>query len=511
MSKVNEEKRVYICEFIQESNSFNPVLTDWEDFQGSGIFEGQQLVDAGEKAGQTVDGMVHGVLDRGYTPVGGIRMRSKSGGPVKSAVVDRFLTRALDGLQNAGALEGILLSLHGATLSDTSDDVCGDIIQRVRQAVGPKVVIAVSFDLHANVTSKIMENADFVCGYQTYPHLDFFQVGYRAAMLMADQAEGKRLVTVCAAIPMMAPAHGYTTRRGRLALLMQQGKDMEEAGRIRDYSVFQVQPWLDIPEIASTIVVTADTEEAACTAAKELAAEEFSLRHTLLGRPLCSVEEVIHLALENGEDKPVILVDSADSPNAGASGDIALVIEKLLPYRNVLRAAVSVNDVAAVEKAFRIGVGGCADFMLGATLAPELSRPVLVDRAEVKSLHNGGVLLGGPAERAQYRDVGHSAVLQVGELQILVTSHGENEGDLQFYRGFGIEPTLCRLVCVKACSSFRAGYEKLSAKICNTATSGAADPILKNLPFCRLPKPFYPFQSIGRADIGEPRRFREEK
>lgn len=502
------KKRIFVCGMLQESNSFNPVLASFEDFQSSGIYEGDQLVHANGKAGPTMDGMIQGVLDSGFIPVGGVRMRSKSGGPVDHTVVDFFLEKTLSGLKEAGEVAGVLVSLHGATQSDTSDDVCGDILTAIRELVGQEVVIAASCDLHANVTERMARAADFVCGYQTYPHLDYFEVGYRPAMLMARKIKGEPVKMVRAAVPMMAPAHGYSTTHGELRALMERAKEMVNSGRILDFSIFQVQPWLDVEKTASVVLVAAGDEETAKTAASELIHAEFALRKSLQGERLWTVPEVIDAALKNPEDRPVILVDSADSPNAGACGDSAAVLEELLPYRDQMRMAFSVNDAAAVEKAFALGIGAKSDFELGASLAPRLSRPVLVRGAVVRSLHDGVFYLGGPAERGQRRSLGRSAVLQAGEILILITVRGQNNGDLQFYRSFGIEPTLCRLVCVKACSSFRAGYEPVSALICNSATPGAAGPVLTKLPFEKLPKPFYPFQEITEDMISEPKCYR---
>ena len=502
------KKNVFVCGLVQESNSFNPVLTEFEAFSTSGIFDGEALVHAEGRAGETINGMIHGATRRGLTVHGGRRMRSKSGGPVDHTIVADFLDRTLNGIRQAAPIDGVLLSLHGATVSDISDDVCGDIIDAVRQTVGEDAVIAVALDLHANVTEKMMSAADFICGYQTYPHLDLYQVGYRAASLLADALEGRPLVTVRAALPMIAPPHGYTTTRGALHELMACGHDMVRQGTISDFSVFQAQPWLNVEELASTVVVTAPTEEAATAAASRLTEMEFALRRELLGEELWTIDQVIQAALDNNTDKPVVLVDSADSPNAGANGDSAAVLEHLLPYRDRLRCAVALNDAAAVEKAFAMGVGASADFTLGASLAPELSRPVVVPNAVVRSLHDGRFHLQGPAERGQLRDIGHCAVLDAGELQILVCTLAQNCGDRQFYRSFGIEPTLCDLVSVKACTSFRAGYEPIAAMICNTATPGAAGPVLQDMPFTRLPQPMFPFDEITACDIIGPKRYR---
>ena len=289
---------------------------------------------------------------------------------------------------------------------------------------------------------------------------------------------------------------------------MNKGPSLRESGAIADFSIFQAQPWMNIPEIASPVIVTARDEATALAAAEELTQGLFAIHKELQGAPLVTAEEVVAAALDNTEDKPVVLVDSADSPNAGACGDCATALEAIQPYRDRLRAAFSLNDAAAVERAFALGIGGTGDFTLGASIAPALSRPVTVRDCTVKSLHSGYFVMEGPAERGQPRNIGRSAVLVADGVQILVTTNAQNNGDKQFYRGFGIEPTLCDLVCVKACTSLRAGYEPISAAIYNPATPGAAGPVLTALPYDRIPTPLYPFAPITEADVTPARRYR---
>jgi len=500
--------RIFVCELLQESNSFNPVLAGFDDFYTAGIFEGDALIRAEGKAGATMHGIVQGINDYKCLAIGGVRMRAKSGGPVDHSVVDWFVEKTIAEIKKSGPFDGVIVSMHGATVSDVSEDVCGDVLEIIRKQIGENAILSVTCDLHANITKKMVVHADYICGYQTYPHLDHYEVGYRAAKLTCERILGKRSYMAKVSIPLMAPAHGYSTENGSLKKLMERGHELVKANEILDFSVFQVQPWLDVAEIASTVLVDAENEETAKTAAVVLAMEEFFLREELQGEELWKIEDVIELALKNNTDCPVILVDSADSPNAGATGDSAAVLESLLKYRDSLKAAVCVNDVAVVEQAFSSGIGAVCDFKIGASLAPDLSLPVILENAIVKSLHDGDFWLGGPAERGQKRSIGKTAVLQAGEILIHVSSRGQNNGDLQFYRSFGIEPSLCKLVCVKACSSFRAGYEPVSTEICNTFTPGAACPVLKNLPYKRLPNPFYPFQEIDESMVTEPEIYR---
>ncbi len=496
--------RIFVCEFLQESNSFNPVLTDFDDFSSRGIYFGDELVNSNGKAGETIDGMLTCLKENNVTAVGGVRMSSGSGGRINSkTVVDYFRKNNIKLLKSSEKLDGILISMHGASLSDKSNDVCGDILEEIRSVVGEDMPIAVSFDLHANITDKISKNADYVCGYQTYPHIDIYNVGYRAASVLLRHINGKKSSMAKVSIPMMAPAHGYTTTKGLLSKLMKRATAMVESGKIIDFSIFQVQPWMDINDISSSVVVIADDKQVAKLTAKDLAKEDFNLRKKLLGKPLYTPDEVIKLALENNSQKPIVLVDSADSSNAGANGDSAAVIEYLIPHSDSLSAALTVLDINAVKQAFEIGIGATCDFTFGASLAPKLTKPITIKNAKVKSLHDGKFLLFGPAERGKERDLGKSAVIEYGKLKILITSRSQNAGDLNYYRSFGIEPALCNLVCVKACTSFRAGYLPITPNIYNTITPGAACPILTNLTFRNLPKPFFPFNKISEKNISE--------
>jgi microcystin degradation protein MlrC len=393
-------------------------------------------------------------------------------------------------------------------MSDTSDDVCGDILESIRNAVGEKVIISVSFDLHANVTEKTLKNVDYVSGYQTYPHLDLYEVGVRSAERIIEHFEKGRAYVSRAEAPIIAPAHAYTTSTRELKKLMDKANGIKESGKIVDYAIFQAQPWLDAKELFATVIVTAYDKNVALEVANELIIDEFNLRKDLQGAPLLSIEEVIQKALENKSGKPVVLCDSADSPNAGANGDSATVLEKLLPYKDDLKCAVAVVDKNAVDKAFELGVGGEGDFVLGATIAPELSKPVLVKGATVKLLSDGEFFMYGPQERGQRRDNGKTALIKVGNINIHISYGARTIGDRGFYRSVGIEPEFMDLVCVKACTSFRAGYSQITDLIYNAQTTGAAGTDLNALPFKKRPKPLYPFEEITLDNVGKAKIYR---
>ena len=500
-------KKIFMCGLSQESNSFNPVFSGKDVFDSFRPYWGDGIP-SDTFCLPSANGMRDTFTKEGAEIVFGPVIRAGSGGPVLHSVITLFLDKALDNLKKAGKVDGVSIAMHGATISNEEEDVCGYITEAFRKEVGNDIPISVSFDLHANVTEKIAKNADFISGFQAYPHLDQYETGVRAAKRLLEALEGKGGKTAIVSVPSIASAHGYTTTSGSLKKVVEHAKELIEKGEIIDYTIFQVQPWLDVREMATTVVVIAKDEEKAKEVASKLAYENFTLRKELLGEKLFSISEVIEKALKNKSGKPVILVDSADSPNAGATADSATVIEYLLPYRDTLTCAVAVSDIPAVEKAIKAGVGSVSDFTLGATLAPKLSKPVTVKDATIISIHEGTFCSYGPQDKGAERALGKTVILKAGKILIHVSSYGKFEGDLNFYRSFGIEPCECDLVGVKACTSFRVGYEPIAAEICNTDTPGAAGGVLTDLPFKKRPVPMYPFEEITKENISEAKCYR---
>ena len=265
---------------------------------------------------------------------------------------------------------------------------------------------------------------------------------------------------------------------------------MEEK-ELLDFTVFNVQPWLDISVIGSAVVAIAEDEERAKAKADELARAFFENRDGYWP-DLRSIDEVIDMAEDEKANKPIVLVDSADSPNGGAVGDSVAVAMRLLERGSKLRSGMFVRDEKAVEQAFAVGVGGTAEFSLGAGYTPYMPGP-LVAQGTVRSLHDGQAVKEGPVGRGTPFSVGRAAVLSIGPMNILVCEDPQNPGDPQLFRHFGIEPTFCDLLVVKANSSFRVAYCRIAEEICYADTPGACAADLKSFHWKRIPKGLYPF------------------
>ena len=148
-------QRVFICGIHQETASFNPIPSTWEDYTRRSAGTGQALIDSirangsarSSYNGSALGGMLDVTESRGYEAVGGMDIGANSGGAVQQSVVDRYLKENLALLREAMPVKAVLVCLHGATQSDASGDVCGDVLTAIRAEVGEDTVIAASAKL----------------------------------------------------------------------------------------------------------------------------------------------------------------------------------------------------------------------------------------------------------------------------------------------------------------------------------------------------------------------------
>ncbi len=495
--------KIAVCEFREETNSFNPVACGMSEFKRGGVYAGEEMYRALRDKPCAVGGMIQAVEESGGEIVPLYSMNGNSGGMVEHEVMLHFLRETIERLRPALPVDGLLVSLHGATQTTMTEDACGMILQELRAVVGEKTVIAASCDLHANVTDVMQKYANYICGYHTYPHVDFFETGRRAARLMleaiGDVNPPKLVRTV---LPMIVPASSYTTLRGPFGELMRFAESLVECGELMDFSIFQMQPWLDVANAGSAVLAVARDKLAAKRWAAELAERLFQIRDTFRTQ-LYSIDEVIRRAEKNDTGRPIILVDAADSSNAGACGDSPAVIERILCLESDVHAAVCLNDARAIEEIYRARPGEEINILLGGSMSSQFYQPVRV-QARIRSFHDGVFIQEGPAGKGMRNNIGRTAVLRIHNIDVLVCEGISAPGDPQLYRAFGIEPKNYQMVAVKACTSFRAAYETFAADICETDTPGTAPIRLQRVRFNRLPHFFFPFADISDFSIPLP-------
>ena len=485
------KKCVLICEFHQESDTFNPIVYGTDSFASRRYAKGSEAYDICKKLPCAFHGMIDAVEKNGGEVIPSISLYGGSGGRVADETMDLFKKGVKETLEACGKVDAVCASLHGAMCSESFDDACGEVLTFIRGLVGEGVPVAASFDLHANITDQMLGAANILCGYQSYPHVDFYETGYRAASLCMRILRGEPTYLASVDVPLLAPPAGYTSLEEPFKSVIERGKKLVAEGTLLDFTVFNVQPWLDVENIRSNVLAVADTEKAAKKYAEEIAKAFFDARDGYMP-DLMSIDEIIDLAESESTKKPVILADAADSPNGGAVGDSVSVALRMLERGSKITMGMFVVDPEAAAKAFEIGVGGEAMFEVGGKFTPGMPGPIKA-MGRVRSLHDGFFRQEGPAGKGFANDCGKTAVISFGGIDMMVCEKPGASGDPQILRHFGIEPKLYDLIVVKANMSFKVAYAPFAGVICAADTPGAGASNLGSLKWTKLPHGLYPF------------------
>jgi microcystin degradation protein MlrC len=418
-----------------------------------------------------------------------------SAGPIVQPVFETLLHEMLEHLHSSLPVDGVLMELHGAMLAEEEDDATGRVLEAIREMVGPDVPIAGSLDLHANVTRRMVEAADILVGYKTFPHVDMYETAATATSLLLDLIAGSiRPVTALRRLPMILPGENGKTTAGPFAEVMQQAILLEEQADILSVSAFSVQPWLDLPDVGCSILVITDGNAALAEQAADQLADMFWTRRHAFDVSLTPLPEAIEQAL-CAACGPIIFSDSADAPSSGAPGDGTAVLRALLEADVQVETLLNIVDPPAVEDAIRAGVGETVTLTVGARSSTLFGEPIEVT-GRVRLISDGAFRHKGPGFHGAEFQRGRTVVLQIGSIYLQIMERPVIQWDAELYRSVGLEPRDARIVVVKSPAGFRADYEPFARAIFNLDLPGICSPNLRSFPWKRIGRPCYPLDDI---------------
>lgn len=503
--------RVAAAQIAHETNVFSSVQTDFAAFVASGIHLGQEALETAARTNTEFGGFITGAAAQGFELEPIVAVWATPSGMVTQDAIERLTNILADGLRAAiseGPLDGVLLALHGAMVTEVDDDGEGYVLQAVRDVVGPDVPIVATLDLHANISPRMVQLADVLIGYDTYPHIDMAERAEEACAVLARLIRGEIHPTSALRKPPLLPtSQRMTTGRMPMRALMEQAHRMEEDPRVVNVTVAGGFPLGDTEDAGFGIIVTTNDETAlAGQLADELAAEAWSLRDGFLGgvatfehaadliRSLDSEEEV-----DMPVSGPLVLVDIADNPWTGGPGDSAELV-RFLFAEGVHGAAVAlVRDPAVVREAIAAGPGGQIVVDLGGKIDRLHGEPLPV-RARVKLLTDGRYVNDGPMMAGLTVDLGPTALLLCEPVsglpsppvEVIVTTRAETPIDLNVFRSHGIDPTRKRVLGLKGKGHFRAAFEPIARRVVLIEGPGITGADLSRLTFRKVRRPIWP-------------------
>lgn len=494
--------RIFIGGIHMEANSFNPVWATTETFTTR--LEGSRME---TMRGTSLElGGVYDCFDQATDVriLPGYFAQACTSGPVKGSDFSFLCGKLFDALHAAGQVDGVLLVLHGAMQSELVDDCEGYILKTVRAMVGMDVPICASLDLHALITTEMLQNLDGLCGYFTYPHVDHFETGKRAAEALLHLLHtGVKPYKVCRRIPMIMSCENSNTIDSPMAPAMDRVKALLAQAHVLSGAFFMAQPWLDSPGLGCSLCIFTDTAEARDAADVELTRilQYIWDSRELFYPPMPNIQEAL-LRIQ-AMQKPALLVDYGDVPNAGGSGDGTVVLQALLEANLSCSAVVVVADAQSTEQAAAVGEGGTAEFMIGGFGKPGDFNARIPVTAQVLRLNTEPFVHLGPAQKGFINRPGKRALLRAGNVFIILCQQVTFSHDQNMLLTMGINPRDMDIIVMRATHSFMSCYANVMGSWLYVDTPGYSTRNLKSLPFAYCERPIYPLDELTQFHTTE--------
>ncbi len=490
--------RILIAGYQHETNTFAPSLADWAAFTRGDSFpafvRGQAMVDALRGINIPVAGFIDAAARQGWQLIPSCWAGAIPSSYVTRDAFERIAAAICDDIRSAqaGGLDAVYLDLHGAAVAEHADDSEGELIERVRALVGPRVAIVASLDLHANVTERMLRLSDALASYRTYPHVDMAATGELAAELLARRLKaGVKEPMHFHRLPFLIPLNAQSTW-----MQPAQGLYDDLIALDREHGVVlsfcMGFPAADFAECAPMVWGHGARAQQAVAQLYARAAEPSQWQLTVLPAREAVVQA---MALAETSPKPVLIADTQDNPGAGGDSNTTGMLHALIAQGAGTKFPGQVAlglmfDAAAARAAHEAGIGAMLDITLGTavpTFTGQASDPPLRGRFKVLALSNGQCTLTGPMMTGLTVKLGLSACLEIEGIRVAVVSGKKQLLDRALLRMVGIHAEQMRIVVVKSSNHFRADFQPHVSAVMVAKAAGpmAADPA--DLPWTKLP------------------------
>lgn len=451
-----------------ECSTYSRILTRTEDFT---VLRGEELSAAPSFAF---------LREYGHEFLPTLHARAVPGGPVERAAYEAFKQEFLSRLEASLPLDGLYLAMHGAMFVEGLEDAEGDWIAAARSVVGPDCPVSASYDLHGNLSRRIIDNLDMLSAYRTAPHIDVEETQRRACAMLVHCAETRiRPAVAWVPVPVLLPGERTSTEDEPAKTLYADLPTVNAKPGVLDASLLVGYVWADEPRATASVVLTGTDRAVLEQEAAELGRQYWNAREDFaFGVPVGTIDEMLDRAQACGTS-PVIFADSGDNPTGGGVGDRAEVLQSLLDRKFDSALVAGIADLPATQLCYESGAGKTITLRIGATLDPQGSRPVEAT-AEILFL----LPTDEPRERM--------AVVQIEGVTVVLTARRRPFHDIRDFTSLQLNIPDYKLLAVKS------GY--LSPELAPLAnpnlmalSDGSILQDLDRLPKNRLRPPTFPF------------------
>ena len=473
---------------MHESNTFSSTHTDLKAFsQTLGI----DIISAWKDTHHEIGGFIQCTEKQDVNGIPTLMATATPAGPVTDDAFEKLTSLLIQQLKSIESIDGILLALHGAMVVESYSDGDGEVLNRLRKVFGESLPIVVTLDHHANVSQKMVDKSTALVIYKTNPHIDQRERGIQAGELLLRILKEDVIPTQALAKPPMILNILYqNTSAEPMSTIINNAGQLENDADILVANVAAGYPYADVAEIGpSFIVVTDDEPQLAQIEANKLSDMLWTNRNQLsLNLPDASV--AVKQATQS-QKYPVILVEMGDNIGGGSTGDSTIILDELIE-QNASGYVVVLCDPESVETCRQTGVGNEVSLVVGGKTDDLHGEPVSI-QGKVRLLHDGHFIETEPRHGGQrYHNQGLTAVVQVNDSLLVLTSKRQTPFSLQQLLSLGINPKEMQMIVVKAAIAYRAAYEPIAGKIIEVDTPGLTAVNPQHFSYQNVRRPLFP-------------------
>jgi microcystin degradation protein MlrC len=494
--------RVLTAEFAHETNTFSVVPTTLELFRRRTLLTGNALKAARFGTRTDFGATFEAAEEFGWTLSHPVAASANPSGRVTTEAFEAISKLMLDG---ADGIDGALLHLHGAMVTDEHEDGEGELLSRLRAKIGPDVPVVVILDLHGNITERMAAAANVLIAVRTYPHVDHYERAWQGARLLQRAMTGEiRPHTVIARRPMLRGLDGGRTQSGPMRELIDRGEALEAEGAALVVSVCSGFTAADIHDIGPSVTVTTDANAAAGKAIAEAMMDRAWDARDFTSTDHRSIADAVAYAKagQGSAGRPLVMADFTDNPGSGHYGDATNLLAAMIAADLQNAAFYAIFDPLAVLDGQAIGVGRTGTITLGGRHDPAAGGGPLTVTARVVAITDGVFQTFGPMGNGVWRDYGLSMLLRVGGIDIAVISNNGQAVDTAQMTSLGLDPTRKDTVAVKSNHHFRAAFQPIAREVI-TVDGGALGAMVSRhaVPggtgFKNVRRPIWPLDEIA--------------
>jgi microcystin degradation protein MlrC len=470
--------RIAVGGIQHETNVFAPYQAGYEVFaqrdEWPPLSRGEQMLHEVRGVNLPVTGAIERLQALGHEIVPLLWCSATPSAPVTEDAFERISAMMLETLQESAGIDGVLLDLHGAMVCTHVSDGDGELLRRIREAVGVATPVVATLDLHANISDAMVAEASVLEAFRTYPHVDMRDTGVRAAnhldLLLKNNLTRYPATAIRRTNFLIPPVWGCTLVDPARSIYQHLCNQIR--GKVGGISLACGFPLSDVPEAGPAIVAYGFNETSVNEAADSLLAEIEGRENEFSGH-LYNIEEAVTEAirLSASAKGPVILTDNQDNPGGGGPGDTTEILAALVSH-NAKDALVGViSDPQAVQAAHTAGITAKINLSLGGRSGYPGSHPYSAEY-QVLAVSDGRFRATGPMLDGAEIDLGPTALLEVGGVRVVVGSKTVQTMDLSMYRHLDIEPARQKIIAIKSSVHFRNDFQAICAAVLPVISPG---------------------------------------